>query len=107
VRRFSTNHKVVDLRGNVNTRIQKKLHESDWVELFCGSRTGKNQLKIPLYDWMIPAPAQGAMVVVAMANDEFCRQALNELNDIDTEDTHIERQFLKPSKAVVRHQLAL
>jgi hydroxymethylbilane synthase len=57
---------------------------------------------------MIPAPAQGAMVVVAMANDEFCRQALNELNDIDTEVyTHIERQFLKPSKAVVRHQLAL
>ncbi|MES2854015.1 MAG: hydroxymethylbilane synthase, partial [Bacteroidota bacterium] len=47
-------------------------------------------------DWMIPAPAQGAMVVVAMANDEFCRQALNELNDIDTEVcTHIERQFLK------------
>jgi hydroxymethylbilane synthase len=43
---------------------------------------------------MIPAPAQGAMVVVAMANDEFCRQALNELNDIDTEVcTHIERQF--------------
>jgi hydroxymethylbilane synthase len=37
------------------------------------------------------------MVVVAMANDEFCRQALNELNDIDTEVcTHIERQFLKP-----------
>jgi hydroxymethylbilane synthase len=57
---------------------------------------------------MIPAPAQGAMVVVAMANDEFCRQALNELNDIDTEVcTHIERQFLKHSKAVVRHQLAL
>jgi hydroxymethylbilane synthase len=27
---------------------------------------------------MIPAPAQGAMVVAAMANDEFCRQALNE-----------------------------
>jgi hydroxymethylbilane synthase len=45
---------------------------------------------------MIPAPAQGAMVVVAMAKDEFSRQALTELNDIDTEVcTHIERQFLK------------
>jgi hydroxymethylbilane synthase len=57
---------------------------------------------------MIPAPAQGAMVVVAMANDEFCRQALNELNDIlIPKFAHIERQFLKHSKAVVRHQLAL
>jgi hydroxymethylbilane synthase len=36
------------------------------------------------------------MVVVSMADDEFSRQALNELNDIDTEVcTHIERQFLK------------
>jgi hydroxymethylbilane synthase len=43
---------------------------------------------------MIPAPAQGAMVVVAMANDEFCRQALNELNDIlIPKFAHIERQF--------------
>jgi hydroxymethylbilane synthase len=33
---------------------------------------------------------------VAMANDEFSRQAVAELNDIDTEVcTHIERQFLK------------
>jgi hydroxymethylbilane synthase len=29
--------------------------------------------------------AQGAMLVVAMANDEYSRQALHELNDIDTE----------------------
>jgi hydroxymethylbilane synthase len=36
------------------------------------------------------------MLVVAMANDEYSRQALHELNDIDTEIcTHIERQFLK------------
>ena len=45
---------------------------------------------------MIPAPAQGAMVIVAMANDEFCRDAAAELNDIESEVcTHIERQFLK------------
>jgi hypothetical protein len=46
------------------------------------------------------------MVVVAMANDEFCRQALNELNDIDTEVCTHRKTVLKPSKAVVR-QLAL
>jgi hydroxymethylbilane synthase len=31
-----------------------------------------------------------------MANDDFCREAVRELNDIETEVcTHIERQFLK------------
>jgi len=93
------NHKVVDLRGNVNTRMQK-LQESDWNgAVFAAAGLERINLKPSDYidlDWMIPAPAQGAMVVVAMANDEFCRQALNELNDIDTEVcTHIERQFLK------------
>ena len=92
-------HNVVDLRGNVNTRMQK-LQESDWNgAVFAAAGLERINLKPSNYidlDWMIPAPAQGAMVVVAMANDEFCRQALNELNDIDTEVcTHIERQFLK------------
>ena len=45
---------------------------------------------------MIPAPAQGAMVVHAMQNDEFSRNAVSELNDIETDIcTYIERQFLK------------
>lgn len=93
------NHNVVDLRGNVNTRMQK-LQESDWNgAVFAAAGLERINLKPSNYidlDWMIPAPAQGAMVVVAMADDEFSRQALNELNDIDTEVcTHIERQFLK------------
>lgn len=109
------NHKVVDLRGNVNTRMQK-LQESDWNgAVFAAAglerlnlkpiltpnpsskeRGAEPQLNYIDLDWMIPAPAQGAMVVVAMANDEFCREAVSELNDIETEVcTHIERQFLK------------
>ncbi|RTY70416.1 hydroxymethylbilane synthase [Flavobacterium sp. GSP27] len=93
------NHKVVDLRGNVNTRMQK-LQESDWNgAVFAAAGLERINLKPSNYidlDWMIPAPAQGAMVVVAMAKDEFCREAVSELNDIDAEVcTHIERQFLK------------
>jgi hydroxymethylbilane synthase len=93
------NHTVVDLRGNVNTRMQK-LQDSDWNgAVFAAAGLERINLKPKNYinlDWMIPAPAQGAMVVVAMANDEFSRQAVAELNDIDTEVcTHIERQFLK------------
>jgi len=93
------NHQVVDLRGNVNTRMQK-LAESDWNgAVFAAAGLERINLKPENYinlDWMIPAPAQGAMVVVAMANDEFTKDAVSQLNDIETEIcTYIERQFLK------------
>jgi len=93
------NHQVVDLRGNVNTRMQK-LAESNWNgAVFAAAGLERINLKPDNYinlDWMIPAPAQGAMLVVAMANDEFTKDAVSQLNDIETEIcTYIERQFLK------------
>ena len=116
-------HKVVDLRGNVNTRLQK-LKDNDWSgAVFAaaglerlgltpnpspkerGENPSKNNFQIKSssfkgfgenLDWMIPAPAQGAMVVVAMADDNFTLDAVSQLNDIETEIcTYIERQFLK------------
>ena len=93
------NHSVVDLRGNVNTRMQK-LHDSDWSgAVFAAAGLERINLKPENYidlDWMVPAPAQGAMVVVAMEKDDFCREALAKLNHSETEIcTHIEREFLK------------
>jgi hydroxymethylbilane synthase len=93
------NHKVVDLRGNVNTRMQK-LKENDWNgAVFAAAGLERINLKPTDFinlDWMIPAPAQGAMVVVAMQNDDFTLDAVSQLNDIETEIcTYIERQFLK------------
>lgn len=93
------NHTVVDLRGNVNTRMQK-LHDSDWNgAVFAAAGLERINLKPENYidlDWMVPAPAQGAMVVVAMENDVFCKEALAKLNHSKTEIcTHIEREFLK------------
>ncbi|RZJ72028.1 hydroxymethylbilane synthase [Flavobacterium sp.] len=92
-------HQVVDLRGNVNTRLQK-LADNDWNGAIFASagldRIGvKPDNHIDL-DWMLPAPAQGAMVIVAMANDDFCREAVGKLNHFETEIcTHIERDFLR------------
>lgn len=93
------NHTVVDLRGNVNTRMQK-LHDNDWNgAVFAAAGLERINLKPENYidlDWMVPAPAQGAMVVVAMENDIFCKEALAKLNHSETEIcTHIEREFLK------------
>ena len=93
------NHKVVDLRGNVNLRMQK-LADNDWNgAVFAAAGLERINLaaeNLVALDWMIPAPAQGAMLVVAMGNDNFTLDALSHLNDIETEIcTYIERQFLK------------
>jgi hydroxymethylbilane synthase len=92
-------HQVVNLRGNVNTRLQK-LAENDWNgAVFATAGLERINLKPENYitlDWMIPAPAQGAMVVLAMANDNYTIDAVSQLNHIETEIcTYIERQFLK------------
>ncbi len=93
------NHKVVDLRGNVNTRMQK-LQDNNWSgAIFAAAGLERINIKPENFinlDWMIPAPAQGAMVVVAMAEDNYTLDALSQLNHIETEIcTYIERQFLK------------
>jgi hydroxymethylbilane synthase len=93
------NHKVVDLRGNVNLRMQK-LADNDWNgAVFAAAgleRINLKQENTLNLDWMIPAPAQGAMLVVTMVNDNFTLDALSELNHLETEiTTYIERQFLK------------
>ena len=92
-------HKVVDLRGNVNTRMQK-LHDNPWNgAVFAAAGLERINLKPENYlnlDWMIPAPAQGAMVVVAMEQDAFCREVIGKLNDEDTDIcTKVERDFLR------------
>ena len=93
------NHTVVDLRGNVNSRIQK-LQDNNWNgAIFAAAGLERINLKPKNFinlDWMIPAPAQGAMLVVAMANNNFTIDAVSQLNHIETEIcTYIERQFLK------------
>lgn len=92
-------HEMEDLRGNVNTRL-KKLRESNWnaaifavagLERINSIPPGSTELQ-----WMVPAPAQGAMVVVAMQKDEGVCQATARLNHKESElCTGIERDFLR------------
>ncbi len=92
-------HQVVDLRGNVNTRLQK-LRESDWEgAIFAKAGLVRINVLPPRYielNWMLPAPAQGAMVVVALENDPFSVEATSKLNHAQSEIcTTVERQFLR------------
>lgn len=93
------NHNVVDLRGNVNTRLQK-LKDNNWQGAIF-AKAGLERINVLpenyiTLDWMLPAPAQGAMVVVAMENDEYSKNAASKLNHKTSEIcTHVERQFLR------------
>lgn len=93
------NHQVYDLRGNVNTRLQK-LTDNDWDGAIFAKAGLKRINVLPdnyiTLDWMIPAPAQGAMVVVTLEKDEYCTAAIQKLNHNDSEIcTTIEREFLR------------
>ena len=93
-------HAVEDIRGNVNTRLQKVADSETWSgAIFAEAGLERINVKpstfIPL-DWMIPAPAQGAMLVVCNAEDLFSLDAVSQLNHVETEIcTYIERQFLR------------
>ena len=92
-------HTVVDLRGNINSRLEK-LNTNDWnAAIFAAAgleRIGlepKNTLGLT---WMLPAPAQGAIMVVAMENDEEVREICAQLNHEETDIcTRLEREFLR------------
>lgn len=93
------NHKVVDLRGNVNLRLQK-LNDNDWGgAIFAKAGLERIEVLPENYidlSWMVPAPAQGAVVVHTMTDDDFTTEAVAKLNDINTEMcTAVEREFLR------------
>jgi hydroxymethylbilane synthase len=92
-------HQIHNLRGNVNTRL-RKLAEEPWdAAIFAqagleriGLRTGKSIV----LDWMLPAPAQGAIFVACREDDEQHYSVCQPLNDPDTSlCTRLERDFLR------------
>ncbi|MCX7551414.1 hydroxymethylbilane synthase [Xanthomarina sp. F2636L] len=92
-------HTVVGLRGNVNLRLKKLQDNSEWNgAIFAAAGLGRLNIKpenIINLDWMIPAPAQGAIMVTALEEDEEVRAICAELNHEETEIcTTIERKFL-------------
>lgn len=92
-------HTVVDLRGNVNTRLIK-LIENNWNGAIF-AKAGLERIKLLPKDaidlhWMVPAPAQGAMVIVALEKNEHATIASKLLNDNESAiATSIEREFLR------------
>ena len=92
------NHTIENLRGNVNTRL-RKLAESNWSgAIFAAAGLERINLRpeksIDL-DWMLPAPAQGAIMIVCREEDEAVLESCKSFNDEHTAlCTKVERDFL-------------
>lgn len=92
-------HTIENLRGNVNTRLQK-VKDNDWYgAIFAAAGLERIDLRPAMavdLEWMLPAPAQGAIMVVCKAGDPYCTDACAQLNDANTAlCTRIERDFLR------------
>jgi hydroxymethylbilane synthase len=92
-------HQVHNLRGNVNSRL-KKLSEENWnAAIFAQAGLERIDLRpgnSVTIDWMLPAPAQGAIMVVCRQNDNAVFEACQHLNDQTTAlCTRTERDFLR------------
>ena len=92
-------HHIHNLRGNVNTRL-RKLSEENWdAAIFAQAGLERIDLRpenSKVIDWMLPAPAQGAIMVVCRKADNYAFEACNNFNDETTAlCTKIERDFLR------------
>jgi hydroxymethylbilane synthase len=96
------NSRVENIRGNVQTRLQK-LQASSWQGTILAA-AGLERLELASLQtgpqlqlhWMLPAPAQGAIVIVCREDDHDIISACSALNDEATQIcTAIERDFLR------------
>ena len=93
-------HKVVALRGNVHTRLEKLEDSETWNgAVFAAAgleRLGISPEETVDLPWMIPAPAQGAVMIAALENDDFSLDACEQLNHHETKVcVGVEREFLR------------
>jgi hydroxymethylbilane synthase len=93
--------RVVDLRGNVETRLRKL--EEQGLDAIILARAGLERLGLEKhvtetldFQWMVPAVGQGALGLECRADDPATRTLLEPLNDLPT------RQAVLAERALLR-----
>lgn len=90
--------KVVDIRGNVDTRI-KKMYDNNYAGLILAkaglNRLGLNNLKIQELDF-IPSPCQGALAIEIKEDNTKLLEMINRISDEKTtKEVMCERLFMQ------------
>ena len=92
------NHKVENLRGNLQKRLEK-LNDSEWSGAVF-AQAGLERLDLlkvnhEVLDWMLPAPSQGIVGIACLETNRALQEVLEKINCTTTAKcAHIERSFL-------------
>ncbi len=98
--KLNPNFKIVDIRGNVNTRLAKM--EDGYCTAMIMAAAGLQRLGFDKYisevideETIIPAVSQGIIAIETRENDGFIQSLVDQINDEDTNTTaRAERIFL-------------
>ena len=99
--RINKDFRIVEIRGNVNTRIRKM--EEGYCDVMVMAAVGLQRLEMDEYisdffdpELMIPACSQGAIAIEIRENDPFTEEIMSKINDDKTLiATEAERAFLR------------
>ena len=99
--RINKDFKIVEIRGNVNTRIRKM--QEGHCDVMIMAAAGLQRLELDEYisevidpEQMIPACSQGAIAIEIRADDDFIASLVDKINDTETLiATNAERAFLR------------
>jgi hydroxymethylbilane synthase len=99
--RINKDFKIVEIRGNVNTRIRKM--QEGYCDVMVMAAAGLQRLEMAQYisevispEQMIPACSQGAIAIEIRTADEFITGLASRINDTETlMATTAERAFLR------------
>ena len=99
--RLNKDFKIVEIRGNVNTRIRKM--EEGYCNVMVMSAAGLERLEMDQYiteyldaEKVIPACSQGAIAVEIRENDDLMQSIVSTINDRESYlATEAERAFLR------------
>jgi len=93
------NHKMVPIRGNVQTRL-RKFDETNDIDAVIFAKAGLERLNLLTtntitLDWMLPAPSQGIIGIVCRDDDADMKEICSAINHQESFIAgYVERQFL-------------
>lgn len=93
------NSDIVDVRGNVDSRLQK-FNQSHWDGMILSraglERLGAMPLHFQILDWMVPAPTQGMMAAYTASSNKTLNRILKNIEDAETRfAADLERSFMR------------
>ena len=94
------NHRIENIRGNINLRLDKLERSNKWDgAIFAAIGLQRLQMlpkKSIILEWMVPAPAQGAIGLICRDDDLFVKNTCSQINHESTSfEVMVERGILK------------